>query len=161
MDLLPPLRPGDPAPLFRAPASNGAPSYDFGSVAGRYVVLAFLGSAAQAPGRHAMTAVHVQRHLFDDRQASFFGVSTDPADETGGRLSESLPGIRFFWDRDRAISRRYGALGPDGGDQVYRSFWLVLDPMLRVLAVASRCSGWSPRCRRSSPMPVARCTLRC
>ena len=138
MDLLPPLRPGDPAPLFRARASNGAPSYDFGSVAGRYVVLAFLGSAAQEPGRQAMAAVRAQRQLFDDRQASFFGVSADPADETEARLSESLPGIRFFWDQDLAISRRYGALGeaPEGTRPVYRGFWLVLDPMLRVLAAA-------------------------
>lgn len=138
MDLPPPLRPGDPAPLFRARASNGAQSYDFGSVAGRYVVLAFLGSAAQEPARQAMTAVRAQRQLFDDRQASFFGVSADPADETETRLSESLPGIRFFWDQDLAISRRYGALGdaPEGTRPVYRGFWLVLDPMLRVLAAA-------------------------
>ena len=86
VDLLPSLRPGDPVPLFRARASNGAQSYDFGSVAGRYVVLAFLGSAALEPARQAMAAVLEQRQLFDDRQASFFGVSADPADRATGRL---------------------------------------------------------------------------
>jgi len=138
MGVLPLFRPGDPVPLFRARASNGTSDYDFASVAGRYVVLAFLGSAGQEPVRRAMTAVRKHRKLFDDRHASFFGISVDPADETSGRLREALPGIRFFWDQDREISRRFGALGdaPDGGAPVYRCFWLVLDPMLRVLATA-------------------------
>jgi peroxiredoxin len=133
-----PFRPGDPVPLFRARASNGSQDYDFASVAGRYVVLAFLGSATQEPVRRAMAALRRHRQLFDDRRASFFGISVDPADETSGRLSEALPGIRFFWDRDREISRRFGALGdaPDGQAPAYRCFWLVLDPMLRVLASA-------------------------
>jgi len=138
MDLLPPFRPGDPVPLFRAPASNGSPDYDFASVAGRYVVLAFLGSATQEPVRRALAALRRQRRLFDDLQASFFGVSVDAADESRARLRESLPGIRYFWDLDGALSRRFGALAerPDGNGAVYRAFWLVLDPMLRVLASA-------------------------
>jgi predicted 2-oxoglutarate/Fe(II)-dependent dioxygenase YbiX len=138
MDLPRPFRPGDPVPRFHARASNGAEAYDFGSVAGRYVVLAFLGSAAQAPARRAMAAVLEQRRLFDDRHASFFGVSIDPADRATGRLGESLPGIRFFWDDDGAVSRRFGALGEaqHDGMPAYRGFWLVLDPTLRALASA-------------------------
>ena len=57
----PPFRPGDPVPLFRGRASNGSPDYDFASVAGRYVVLAFLGSAAQEPARRAMALLGQQR----------------------------------------------------------------------------------------------------
>jgi len=138
MGVPPPFRPGDAVPIFRARASNGNPSYDFGTVAGRYVALGFLGSAGEEPVRQAMAVVLRNRHLFDDRQASFFGISVDPADETSGRLREALPGIRFFWDQDRTISRRFGALRemPDGAAPVYRCFWLVLDPMLRVLASA-------------------------
>lgn len=131
-----PFRPGDPVPMFRARASNGNPGYDFASVAGRYVVLGFLGSARQEAVRRAMAAVLAERHLFDDQRASLFGVSVDPADEASGVLREALPGIRFFWDRDQAISRQFGALrdASDGEAAVYRPFWLVLDPMLRVLA---------------------------
>ena len=80
-------------------------------MAGRYVVLAFLGSASQEPVRRALAALRDHRRLFDDRHASVFGISVDPADETSGRLSEALPGIRFFWDQDREISRRFGAFG--------------------------------------------------
>jgi predicted 2-oxoglutarate/Fe(II)-dependent dioxygenase YbiX/peroxiredoxin len=132
------FRPGDPVPMFRAPASNGNRDYDFASVAGRYIVLGFLGSARQEPVRRAMAAVLAERHLFDDQRASFFGVSADPADEASGLLREALPGIRFFWDHDQAITRQFGALrdAPGGEPAVYRPFWLVLDPMLRVLASA-------------------------
>ncbi|HSA81658.1 MAG TPA: 2OG-Fe(II) oxygenase, partial [Geminicoccaceae bacterium] len=135
MGVLPLFRPGDPVPLFRGRASNGTSDFDFSSVAGRYIVLAFLESASQEPVRRALAAVRDHRKLFDDQHASFFGVSVDPADETGGRLREALPGIRFFWDHDREISRRFGALG-DEKAPAYRSFWLVLDPSLRVLASA-------------------------
>jgi predicted 2-oxoglutarate/Fe(II)-dependent dioxygenase YbiX/peroxiredoxin len=131
-----PFRPGDPVPMFRAPASNGNPAYDFASVAGRYIVLGLLGSARQEVVRRALAAVLAERHLFDDERASLFGVSADPHDETSGVLREALPGIRFFWDRDQAISRQFGALRAtsDGQPAVYRPFWLVLDPLLRVLA---------------------------
>ena len=131
-----PFRPGDAVPMFRARASNGNPSYDFGTVAGRYVVLGFLGSASAEPVRQAMAVVLDHRHLFDDRRASFFGISVDPADEASGRLRAALPGVRFFWDHDRTISRRFGALRDAANGEVYQSFWLVLDPMLRVLASA-------------------------
>jgi predicted 2-oxoglutarate/Fe(II)-dependent dioxygenase YbiX len=133
-----PFRPGDAVPMFRARASNGNPGYDFGTVAGRYVALGFLGSASEETVRQAMAVVLRHRHLFDDRRASFFGISVDPADEASGRLREALPGLRFFWDQDRTISRRFGALRelPDGAAAAYRCFWLVLDPMLRVLASA-------------------------
>ena len=133
----PPFRPGDPVPMFRTRASNGNASYDFSSAAGRYVVLCLLGSAAPKLCRQAMAAVSRERHLLDDRKASFFGVSIDPKDETEGRLREALPGIRFFWDQDHAVSRLLGALheAGDGRTAAYRPFWLLLDPMLRVLEV--------------------------
>jgi predicted 2-oxoglutarate/Fe(II)-dependent dioxygenase YbiX/peroxiredoxin len=135
MNALIPFRPGDPVPVFRARASNGNASYDFSCAAGRYVVLCFIGSAAPEHSRHAMAAVLSNGHLFDDRKASFFGVSIDPKDEAEGRLYEVLPGIRFFWDENQAISRSFGAMrdASHGAATTYRSFWLLLDPMLRVL----------------------------
>jgi hypothetical protein len=71
--------------------------------------------------------------LFDDTNACLVGVSTDPEDERLGRLSQSI-GVRHIWDFDLAISRLYGAVGDDPSH--YTRFWLVLDPMLRVLLVA-------------------------
>src|SRR5829696_5342038 len=132
-----PLLPGDPAPWFHQ-RSTSNPRYAFDTAAGRYIVLCFFGSAGDDQGRDAINAVLADRSHFDDVRVSFFGVSIDPADQAQNRVQESMPGIRFFWDFDTAVSRLYGAAPRDQrpGDPVsLRRFWIVLDPTLRVLKV--------------------------
>lgn len=137
----PALEPGDWTPRFYARASNN-PRYCFDSVAGRYIVLSFLGSAGRPEIAGVLRDIVAGRARFDDRRAAFFGVSVDPADEGSGRVRQSMPGLRFFWDFDGAVSRRYGALAampPEGvagraAALDYRPFSLVLDPLLRVIA---------------------------
>jgi peroxiredoxin len=132
------LAAGDPAPWFQQRSASN-PRYAFNTAAGRYIVLCFFGSAADPLGRAALEAVFARRHHFDDVRACFFGVSLDPADESGGRVRDSMPGLRFFWDFDGTISRRYGAIPADAepgqGQLPVRRFWTVLDPTLRVLTV--------------------------
>jgi len=131
------LAPGDPAPWFRQ-RSTSNPNYSFDTVGGRYVVLCFFGSAADPGAQAALRAMQAHRELFDDMRACFFGVSLDPSDASSGRVEESLPGIRFFWDFDGAVSRLYGAIAADStvGSTVIniRRFWLLLDPTLRIIA---------------------------
>ena len=131
------LTKGDPAPWFhqRNPAN---PDYAIDSAAGRYLVFCFFGSAADARARQAIHAAMQQRSLFDDIRCAFFGVSIDPADEAQARVKEIYPGYRYFWDFDLTISKLYGAVpgnaqGPIA-DADYRRFWLVLDPLMRVVA---------------------------
>ena len=128
------LSPGDPAPLFTQD-STSRPDYAFHTVGGRYVVLCFFSSAGKDVGRRALSILDTHRRLFDDDKLAFFGVSLDPDDQ--GRLSQDLPGVRYFWDFDARISALYGAApeGPRGA--VFRSQprWVVLDPMLRVRAI--------------------------
>lgn len=109
------LLPGDPAPWFIAPTEHN-PNFHFHTVGGRYLVLAFIGSAARDPGQAALAGLLKHRALFDDNQVSLFVVSVDPEDEAAGRLKTIAPGIRCFRDFDRAVSRLYGAVGEDGGD---------------------------------------------
>lgn len=125
-----PLSPGDPAPTFCSrTASNG--EYHFESVAGRYVVLCFYGSAGEPVGRTIIKGLAALRgEIFDDSFACLFGVSMDAADEHAGRVADQRPGVRFFWDFDGHVSALYGALR-DGRHQP-RTF--VLDPMLRIVA---------------------------
>ena len=127
---------GDPAPWFHQ-RSPGNPNYAFDTAAGRYIVLCFFGSAADPCGRAALDAVFANRGHFDDARACFFGVSLDPADEREGRVRDSMPGLRFFWDFDGTVSRLYGAIPRNGqpGERgiALRQFWIVLDPTLRVL----------------------------
>jgi peroxiredoxin/predicted 2-oxoglutarate/Fe(II)-dependent dioxygenase YbiX len=130
------LQPGDPAPWFNLPSTDN-PSYAFHSVAGRYVLLAFLGSAARPEGQAALAAIAAHRALFDDEKACVFGISLDPADRAEARLRADLPGIRFLFDLDGKVSDQYGLLRPDpaqpNGPRLFAPAWLLLDPMLRVI----------------------------
>lgn len=132
------LAPGDPAPWFHQ-RSPGNPRYAFDTVAGRYAVLCFYASAEDAIGAAALRGVFARRQIFDDVKAAFFGVSIDPADESARGITDSYPGLRFFWDFDGAIGRLYGTLpiedvaGSDGF--AARRIWVVLDPTLRVMRV--------------------------
>jgi peroxiredoxin len=126
-----PLSVGEPAPWFhcRTPTLE---DFVFHSVAGRYIVIAFFGSAAEPGAAELLRQVDANRARFNDVDLSFFGVSCDPEDERLGRVANRPPGIRFFWDFDRAVSEQYAAALPDGG---YKPIVYVLDPALRVLAV--------------------------
>src|SRR5215217_9782170 len=130
------LLPGDPAPSFHQ-RSGSNPRYVFSTAAGRYIVLGFYGSAGDSRGRNAIKEVFARRSFFDDERACFFGVSVDPEDEAENRVADSMPGLRFLWDFDGTVSRLYGAIPTDaepGANRVQsRRFWIVLDPMLRVM----------------------------
>lgn len=127
---------GDPAPTFRQRTTSN-PDFVFDSVAGRYIVLGLYGSAGNETGRQALGLLQAHRALFDDDKIAFFGVSLDPADE--GRVKDSLPGIRHFWDFDARISRLYGVAalgdGPPTPQMQILPRWVVIDPSLRVRAV--------------------------
>lgn len=132
------LTPDDPAPWFHQ-RSTSNPRYAFDTVAGRWVVLCFFGSAADEGVGRALAAATASRAVFDDQRMSFLGVSLDPNDEAQQRVAESLPGLRYFWDFDGTIARAYGAIAreaaPDAGQLEMRRFWVVLDPLLRVRRV--------------------------
>ncbi|MGH6960205.1 MAG: redoxin domain-containing protein, partial [Dongiaceae bacterium] len=109
-----PLRPGDPAPWFVAPAT-GNPRYNFDTAAGRFIVLSFFGSAAMPAMRAMLDSLWQRRDLFQDDHAAFFGVSCDPDDQRLGRVAEQLSGFRVFWDFGLRISKAYGACDAAAG----------------------------------------------
>jgi peroxiredoxin/predicted 2-oxoglutarate/Fe(II)-dependent dioxygenase YbiX len=128
------LLPGDPFPWFTLPSTDN-PRYAFHSVAGRYVLLGFLGSSRQPVAQAALAALAANRARFDDESACVFGISADPADRAERRLVQDLPGIRFLFDLDGAVARDVGVVraAPDGGAPIYTPAWVLLDPMLRVI----------------------------
>ena len=89
------LTPGDPAPWFITPSPDN-PRYHFDSVAGRYIVLCFYGSAGNQAIGQMLAALHQAADAFDDDHASFFGVSADPGDEREKRVEERIPGFRLL-----------------------------------------------------------------
>jgi len=123
------IPPGHPAPWFHA-RTRGNPDYAFESVAGRYVVLGFYGTASNPWMAEYLQHIAAMPE-FDDLHACFFGVSNDPADVLDGRIADRIPGIRHFHDFDAKVSALYGAVQSDG--RAHAASYL-LDPSLRVIA---------------------------
>ncbi len=132
---------GDPAPWFTARGCSN-PEYRFDTAAGRYMVLCFFASANSAGGQEALAVARENRMLFDDAHISFFGVSIDPGDEKFERVKTELPGIRWFWDTDLAVSKLYGSIARNftmatDGKISARRVWYVLDPTMRIMKAIS------------------------
>jgi predicted 2-oxoglutarate/Fe(II)-dependent dioxygenase YbiX len=121
------LLPGDTAPWFTAAALDGSPRYSFDTVAGRHVLMLFLGTASPVERGAALDAIERHRALFDDEDACFFGVINEAADLADVRIAKALPGIRYFLDYDGSVRDLYAARQP---------LWLLLDPTLRVIGSA-------------------------
>ncbi|MBL8553430.1 MAG: 2OG-Fe(II) oxygenase [Phenylobacterium sp.] len=122
---LPPLSVGEFAPDFTA-ATSFNPRFHFSTVAGRYVVLAIL---PRDPAAHAaaLGAWEAVRGRFDDHNLTGFFVIPAPFGE--GAPADRIPGLRWFFDAEGAVRRRYEITEDDGA-------WFLLDPSLRVLARA-------------------------
>lgn len=131
------FQPGDGVPWFTA-MTNVNPKFHFETVAGLYIVLCFVGSAAGAGAAAAVKTAVDNIDLFDDQKICLFAVSVDPTDSSEGRLKPHPRGIRYIWDGDMAVSRLYGAVETEkevaDGRVAYRQFWMVLDPMQRMMA---------------------------
>jgi peroxiredoxin len=135
---LSPIVLGSPAPWFKCRSTSNE-RYNIDTVAGRHVVLTFFGSSTDEDSSRVLRDVMAGRQIFDDQTAIFFGVSTDPKDESEARVQAAMPGIRFFWDFDLAVSKLYGVT-KGGGD--YRKVTFVLDHALRILAVIPFSEGF-------------------
>lgn len=123
------------------------PGYRFHLSAGRYVVLCFFGSAADNRGRAAVAAALNHSGFFDDKRGTFYGVSIDPGDRSEGRAVAQSPGHRFLWDFDGQVSKLFGSVAVHDnvgrGSIDIRRFWMVLDPVLRVMKTIPFAAGGS------------------
>jgi len=132
-----PLLPGDPAPWF-VQRSTSREDYHFHTVAGRYIVLCFFGSAAQPDVRQMLERLWSRGDIFNDQHASFFGVSGDAADEAQARVLQKLPGFRLIWDFDLSVAGLFGLALPATSAQEkgrVQCATYVLDANLRVLRI--------------------------
>lgn len=110
---------GERAPRFIA-RSNVNPRFAFDTVAGRYVVLAFL--SGEATGDEALVRrLAGRRDLFDDERCALFVVAPAEGSEAGALQA----GLRVFYDDQASVSALFGGSDACG-------VWL-LDPTLRVL----------------------------
>ena len=118
--LKPEARPGDSAFLLNSSRHRLA----FDPFPGRFIVLAFLGSAAEPGAEAALAALSAKSRLVDETKAAFFAVISESCAGPDIALEAQFPSIVFLWDGGD-MARAFG---------VNRS-WVVLDPMLRVIDV--------------------------
>lgn len=116
------------APRFVAPTVSN-PQFKSAAFGGRYVLIAFLPLEREAR-RAALDAMGAHRHLFDDEHISAFGVLRD---EETIAMARDQRGLRWFLDRDGAVSRLFDALDSDGAA---RPRWVLIDPFEAVQAWA-------------------------
>ncbi len=128
----PAVLPGDAAPWFRV-RSIGNERFHFDTCAGRYLLLAFVGSAGSGAGAEAVAAFQAGLALFNGFNAALFVLSADSSDEREKRLDET-GSIKAFWDFDRAVARLYGVADEQRAFGIAPTLFLV-DPSLRVVSV--------------------------
>ncbi len=116
------------APEHFTARSHARLDYSFGSVGGRFVLMAFLPEPGEARTT-AERAIAEHRFLFDDHTWIVFGVVRDESDFE--RQQQMLPGIRYFHDAEGEIAARF-ALKADTGATMPQ--WVLIDPMMRVLS---------------------------
>ncbi len=125
------LSPGDPLSSILVRTTPN-PRYSLDSVAGRHVLLCFIGGT-RAPGAHAfLEQLYRSDDLFDDSRACCFIVINDPQDEAAGAIADRYPGIRVIWDTDFALAKRFDCIARgEGSTQVHLTSF-ILDPGMRV-----------------------------
>lgn len=113
---------GAPAPDFRAECHVN-PRFTFSSLGGRYVLLAF--APADPERRRVMDDIlAARRPLFESGQVAPFFVL---ADRTEYARRTSTAALYHFLDEAGDVRRLYGAQD---------ELWVLIDPMLRILAFA-------------------------
>jgi predicted 2-oxoglutarate/Fe(II)-dependent dioxygenase YbiX len=118
------LKLGAFAPWFVAPTDVNA-TFHFHTVGGRWIVLALMHDAKT--GDALLRSVRgPRRALFDDMNASFFGVSRNSDDDA--ILRTEAPGLRFFRDPTASVHTLFGAHA--------QPIVFLIDPALRIDAAA-------------------------
>ncbi|MFT5351967.1 MAG: putative 2-oxoglutarate/Fe(II)-dependent dioxygenase YbiX/peroxiredoxin [Planctomycetota bacterium] len=130
-----PLRVGEPAPWFTAPAPVN-PKFEFGYTAGRWVLLSFFGDAENPKSLTFLEQLAGANFNYDDNTFVSFGVSTQARDQVDGPACRAFLHKRIFLDANMEVARRYGLIIPGESAETSLAYdrWFLLDPELRVYA---------------------------
>ncbi len=112
------LKPGDPAPDFSLPGSDGR-VYRLKELAGRPVVIAWFPKAFTGGCTAECKSLSANSAALSGLDVSYFTASVDAAD-ANTRFAESM-GLRYpiLSDETKDVARAYGVLAPSG----YASRW--------------------------------------
>ncbi len=121
---------GETAPWFSAEVANGS-CYKLENMAGRFVVLVFLGSCTSSRASIFLNELQLRFPEVDQRQVLIFGLTNDRAKLADTSILKSFPRGRLFLDENNKIATRYGLIPESSGPEP-NPYWFVLDPTLRI-----------------------------
>ena len=125
-----PVQWGEAAPWFTAEVAKGG-RYELSNMAGRFVVLVFLGDARSKAASAFIAALKENYPNVHLGQVLIFGLTSDRHGLKSKANLESFRGARLFFDENNEIARLYGAtVHPTDGEK--KPGWFILDPTLRV-----------------------------
>ncbi len=125
---------GRPAPWFEAQAPIN-PNFAFSSLGGRFILLAFIGSAKAPPIQSFLHKMVEEAFPWNDDQVLAFAVSKEASDQTDPLVNQAFPKRRIFHDQTFEISTQYGLVKKlESGAFDFLPAWYVIDPTLRVYA---------------------------
>jgi peroxiredoxin len=124
---------GEAFPLFRC-WTRVNPTYAFGSVGGRYVLVVVHGSSEHPEAAQALQTLRAAAARFDPERAVAFGVSMSQGDLDAPLTQDLPPALRFFFDQSGAVCTQLGLYNE--ATQQLRTAAYLLDPTLRVIHAA-------------------------
>ncbi|MBF9232799.1 2OG-Fe(II) oxygenase [Microvirga alba] len=133
------LNVGEPAPWFSAATCDtSGENIAFNELAGRHIVLFFLGAGEEPSVQSALAAFTQRTDLFDDDRALLLGISSGPG--SGGsreRMLQRQPGQLFLDDSSGAIARGYGVVEPGttGTQSKVHPTAFILSPALQIVGI--------------------------
>lgn len=122
---------GKPVPWFHA-ATRTNPRFNFSSLGGRFILLAFLGHANGPKVRAFIDALAQQNLPRNDQQLVVFGVSNNKDALNDDVVATAFQDGRVFLDADGEIARSFGMARPSDKGLILTGGWCLIDPMLRV-----------------------------
>ncbi|HYD47521.1 MAG TPA: peroxiredoxin [Terriglobales bacterium] len=126
------LKPGDPAPLFRAKTHEGA-EFDLASRRGQWTVLYFYPKAGTSGCTKQAIQFRDNIRTIRAQGAEVFGISTDDvADQAEFHRAEQLD-FALLADPDGAVTEAYGAKMPLVN--ISKRWTFILDPSLTIRQV--------------------------
>lgn len=135
-----PLSVGEPAPWFSAATGrSSASAFAFDELAGRYIVLFFIGSAARPDVAEVLATLARRHDLLDHERALLVGISNDPNDFAQEPARQLPPGQLLLWDQNNMVASQYGVTGPAaaGHPATVRPAAFVLSPTLQIMEILS------------------------
>lgn len=127
---VPQLTPGDYAPRRVLTADGTGVLFDLDMYAGRYTLLAFMGSAALPDYAVVQKTLAAAVGIFLQSNAQFVGVGID-VDSGRGAFPEGAH-IEMVGDPAFRIATAYGAFRPSEFETQFTPLWMIIDPSGRV-----------------------------